>query len=195
MNTARSIFLWTFLALCLGLSAMLETVSLKDSKDRLDAFPRSGFGFVAKEIPITPLEASVFKGCNLLKLQIHQENMSYFLTAIDGTHNRSAVHDARLCFIGSGWTILEEKSIRVPGGDATVLTLGRDSERKQVMMWFTDGRKRYGSALRYWTASALRRLSFGASGEEPIRVILQPNNNTEVDWNTTLIKLFPLWSL
>jgi len=195
MKQSKSKFLWLFLGTCLALAILWESVPLKDSQDRLDTFPKSGFGFVTQEIPVSSVERRVFKECNLLKLYIRQGKQSYLLTAIDGTENRNAVHDARLCFIGSGWTITNERIVTIPGGNSAIITLEKAGRRREVMMWFSDGEYRYGSALKYWIASALRRLTFGMSGEEPIRIIIQPTDDRALDWDDIINNLSPLWSL
>lgn len=184
---------WSALAVVFLLGIIWEFYPLPDASERLSRLPLSGPGYSGYEVPITDVERSVFKDNRLLKRIYQVGNQQFFLSIVDGTHHRSSVHDPTLCFQGSGWSIAGRKHISLFNGSGEILFLKRGEETQEVLLWFSDGQERHASLVRYWYQTALRRLSLGKSGAEPVRIIVQPVRTDKLDWDKLLQDFFPLW--
>lgn len=195
MNTYWKVTQWLALALVVGLGAIWEFYPLPDASPRLDALPLSGPGFSGYDVPIDDLEKSVFQDNRLVKRVYRAAGQSFFLSIVDGTKHRSAVHDPTLCFQGKGWSIADRRPLPLVGGSGEILVLEREGETMEVAVWFSNGHQRYSSLVRYWFDTALRRLTLGKSGREPIRIIVQPVEEQPINWTVLIREFYPLWQL
>ena len=76
-----------------------------------------------------------------------------WLVTVESRENWRVHHPPEICYKATGWTIVDLQVIRL-GGELTVkeLVVERDSQRRRVLYWFTDGK--------YDTASYFGRLWF-----------------------------------
>ncbi|HPW67959.1 MAG TPA: exosortase-associated EpsI family protein [Deltaproteobacteria bacterium] len=95
------------------------------------------------------------------------------LIAIDGAGNRHAVHDPMYCFRGAGWRIWNKTVAPVEGGEALLLQLEKYGRIRETAYWFSNGRQRHISVMRYWFQATLRRITLGRSDKEPVLIMLQ----------------------
>ncbi len=190
MKNVQRKFLGLTLALVVCATFAWDFLPLPDAQARLAALPQTGPNFTSRELPLTPGEAVIFGKARVMKRLYQVESRRFVVTVIDGTLNRHAVHDPLYCFRGAGWTVQRESSFAVPNGEARWLDLTKGAEEREALDWFTDGAQRYVSPLRYWWQTTLRRLTLSRSGEEPVLVILQPVDESSLDWRA-LTKSFP----
>jgi hypothetical protein len=190
MNDLKRRWLWAALGTVMILSLLWEVVPRPDASARLDRLPVAGFHLFSKDMPLNPVEADIYHGANVRKRIYQAGHEKFILLAIDGTHDRHAVHDPLYCFRGGGWTVGSDRLMPIPGGVARRLDLTKNGGTVEVMYWISDNRTRHASALRAWWQSTLRRLTFGFSGEEPVIFILQPLPGTTVNWDS-LVTGFP----
>ena len=78
------------------------------------------------------------------------------------------------------------------GGRATRQVFRRGNESRDLVFWFSDGKSRYGSLVRHGWESALRRITFGRSGDAPVSISLQASGDPSPDWDVVLQALPPL---
>ncbi len=187
--------LWISLFMAVLLGFLWQLAPLPDAKERLSKLPLKGIGYQGKELSLMPYEEKFLKGANVIKREYEVNGQPFFITALDGTHNRHLVHDPYYCFRGSGWEIVSENSYPLPNGSASLLEIQKGEEKKQALFWFSDGKEIYRSPLRYWGETTLRRLTFGLSGNEPLLIVVQPIGNEEINWkqfSKTFTQLFQL---
>lgn len=191
MNTKKNRFLWIFLLFAIALSLSWEMISIPDAKARLDALPSSGSFYSSQTLPLSKQEKQIFAGCHMVKRIYKVDNQKVFVSIVDGTKNRNAVHDPSVCFTGGGWSVVKTTSLSIPKGTIDILTLKKEKNTQEVLVWFSEGDRIYSSALTYWARTALRRISYGKSGPEPVRVVVQPLfSKQRMDWEQLLQK-FP----
>lgn len=183
------LLLWIALIGVMLLGALWEGVSLPNATGRLEKLPLKGLGFAGQELPLKEVEQKVFGKADVLNRVYVAGGQKFVLTVIDGTADRHAVHDPLYCFKGAGWTVRSREPLRVAGGEAALLRLGKRERDAEALIWFSDGRERHASALRYWWQTTLRRVSLGRSGEEPILIILQPAEGSSLDWDRVFAAL------
>ena len=187
MNRA---LLWIILAIAIVLGILWQFYPLPDAKDRMDSLPLLGQGYVGEVLPLQDWEAAFFKNVGVLKRAYKVKDRSLFLTALDGTRDRHAVHDPLYCFRGAGWEVASQEPTPIPGGTAVLVKLKKGAEREEALYWFGDGTHHYDSPYRYWWQTSLRRLTLGKSGPEPILITIQPLDNKPIDMKT-LFETFP----
>lgn len=166
--------LWMILGLAIVLGALWQFYPLPDAKARMDNLPLLGNGYVGEVIPMEEWETKFFKKVGVLKRAYKVREQSIFLTALDGTRDRHAVHDPLYCFRGAGWEVASQNAIPIPGGTAVLVKLTKDKEQEEALYWFSDGETHYDSPYQYWWQTSLRRLTLGKSGPEPILITVQP---------------------
>lgn len=171
-----------FAALC---GALWGFFPLPDAQRRIDAVPKRGAHFEGWDLRLSDDERNAFARVSLVHRRYIFQGHEIYVTAIDGTHDRHAVHDPRYCFQGAGWQVAEEKHLAVPGGEATLLRTTQAGQTAQAVFWFSDGATRHSSLLRYWWQTTLRRMTLGRSGAEPVLVTLQSFGPNQPDWSTT----------
>ena len=182
MNDLKRRWLWLALCLVMAISLLWELVPRSDATDRLNRLPVSGFHLFSRDIPLNQVEADIYRGANVRKRLYQVGHEKFILIAIDGTHDRHAVHDPKYCFVGGGWQVGTDRTLPIPGGEARLLELTKPGGNVEIMYWISDNHVRHGSAMRAWWQSTLRRQTFGLSGEEPVIFILQPLPGTTVNW-------------
>ena len=135
-------------------------------KDWITIIYFRGPDFKGYNISLTPMEKEIFHDVNMIKRIYEIGKEKSFIYALDGTHNRHAVHDPTYCFRGSGWEIVSQDYYPIPGGNALLFKLYKQdtNQKKEALLWFSDGTHHYASPLRYWLETALRRLTLGYSG-------------------------------
>ncbi len=169
------------LTLAIVLGALWQFYPLPDAKERMDQLPLMGNGFVGEILPMQDWEKSFFKNVGVLKRAYQIKKRAIFLTALDGTRDRHAVHDPLYCFRGGGWEVVSEKVTPIPNGTAVLVKLKKEQLKQEALYWFSDGKQHYASPYRYWWQTSLRRLSFGKNGPEPILVTIQPLDDQPLD--------------
>ena len=181
------------LLLAVILAIIWDLVPLPDAQNRLGRFAAQGLGFASREMPLSDTEKSIFGAAQVVKRVYRVGRQDFVVVIIDGARNRHAVHDPAYCIRGAGWTITGEQPLVLPGGAGTVLTLAKGPETREALFWFSDGRTRHARVARCWWQMALRRLTFGTSGPDPVLVLVQPLTNGPTDWEhlqTRLPSLF-----
>lgn len=195
MNNRWKILQWATIGIIAFLGVLWQFFPVTDASERMDSLPLSGFGFHSQEFEVTEVERAVFRDNNLMKRLVSMGRQQFFLSVVDGTKYRNAVHDPTLCFLGSGYTVDHRTEIRVPGGHGEIIHMVKGDETFEVFVCFSDGSKRYASVLRYWFDTTLRRLTLGLSGEEPVRIIIQPVNDHPLNWRLLLFEFSSLWKI
>ncbi len=182
---------WPVLLAAVVITLAWDLVPLPDAASRLLAFPQKGLGFSSVDIPLSRVEASIYRGVKVIKRLYRMRSRSIVLVVIDGSRNRHAVHDPVYCFRGGGWRITAEQFLALPGGTAKLVKLERDGQRTEAVYWFTDGSARHASAPLYWCQTAWRRLTFGTCGAEPLLVVVQPaaGDTENVDWGSVFAQM------
>jgi hypothetical protein len=176
-------FLWIALLVAIVLGLLWQLYPLADAKNRIDALPLTGKGFTGMDVPLSDFEQNFFKGVNIIKRIYRIGHENYFVTVLDGTHNRHAVHDPYYCFTGSGWIIQNKKEISLKHGKGEQLVISKRNREKAALFWFSDGVIEYYSPLEYWWKATLRRLTLGSSSEESVLIMIQPLDTTkDVNW-------------
>jgi len=197
MKTRKS--MWLVLALLIGallLSLQGAPDSLKDANVRLASLPLNATGFRSTDLPLSAAEEQVYRHIHVLKKLCLWHGEQAQLVCLDGTQDRHAVHDPRLCFRSAHWEVLSENVVPHPaGGEMRRIRLRRDNRELETVYWWSTPTERHASAMRYFMQSSLRRLTQGHSGEEPVLVLLQPVQAGQLDWNAWLGPLSPLHSL
>ena len=182
MNTRAQKILFAGLLLAGLLALAWDLVPLPDAQNRIANFPNSGLGFSSREMPLTETEKSIYGAAQVVKRVYRANRQNFVVVIIDGAKNRHAVHDPAYCFRGAGWTISGERPLSLPGGAGKIMTLQKGGETREAVFWFSDGRVRYPQVARCWWQTALRRLTFGASGPDPVLVLVQPVDSGSMDW-------------
>ncbi len=183
--------LWTGLVVAIVLGLLWQFFPLPDAQSRIKSLPLAGPNFVGQDVALSDWEKGFFKNVNVLKRLYHVDNKVLFVTALDGTKNRHAVHDPLYCFRGSGFEVVSQKSEKLDnGGTVAFVKLKKDGKEQDAMYWFTNGKDTYDSPLKFWIQATIRRLSLGMSGQEPILIVVQPVDNTALDWKK-IVHTFP----
>ena len=155
---------------------------IPDALRDLEEIPIRGIGFEGKDVPLTERERDNLSGANVLKRIYRVNGQRFLMTVTDGTRNRHAVHDPTYCFRGDGWHV--EHSFQVPlyAGAARLVKLRRHDRHTEAVFWYSDGRTRHSSIVRYWFQTTVRRLTLGVFRPEPVLVLLRPIGHETVDW-------------
>lgn len=183
MKNLSQTTLWLGLILALTAGVIWQFYPLPDASNRINSVPLKGIGFAGENIPLSEFEQSFFKGVNVLKRGYKVGNDLFFITMLDGTHNRHIVHDPYYCLKGSGWNMVSEKDLPINKGVAKLVELERRGETREAIFWFSDGYRNYTSPMSYWWDTTVRRFTLGKSGPEPILIMVQPVSKKTVDWN------------
>jgi hypothetical protein len=185
MNRSAKL-LWIAFAILVPLGMLWQFYPLKDASARLDAFPMSSVHIDSKDFPLTPAEIAIYSNVKVVKRIAQVGNDRAFVTIIDGTKNRHAVHDPVYCFRGAGWTVSSQEDIPMDHGVARLVHLQQDKDTAEALYWFSDGATQFDRPLLYWWKTALRRLTFGKSGNEPVLVVLSSVDGVLPDWPAVL---------
>ena len=165
---------WVLLVFVAIVALLWPTVPLKDSSHRLAKLPKFGPGFVTKELELSDADRKQLgKATAVQRLVITDDGSRMILNVIDGTHNRHAVHDPSYCFAGAGWKIEYTEKIDLSHGEGIFLHMRKGNQQSGALCFFDDGKRQFPSAISYWMRTSLRRLTLGASGDEPILVLIR----------------------
>lgn len=186
--------IWCGLSAAIFLGGLWDFYPLPSAEVRLKQVRASGPNFSSQDLALTSSEQAVLAKAKVIHRRYEFEGHTVFVTVIDGTENRHAVHDPGYCFRGAGWVVCGKESLRVPGGSAECFKVRRNTETMDAVYWFSDGSQRHTSFPRYWWQTTLRRLTLGRSGPEPVMVVLQ-SNDREPDWPTLVPKMIRAFSL
>jgi hypothetical protein len=182
MSSQSNILLWAALSIALVLGIVFDVCPPPDELSRVRCIPSQGLGFESMDIALNKSELSLYNKAEVVKRYYRVGKNRFMLIAIDGIKNRHAVHDPLYCFRGAGWMIVKKDKLPVEGGEALLLHLKKSDNYQDVVYWFSDGRIRHGSVVRYWIQATLRRITMGRSGKEPILVMIQSIENEPIDF-------------
>ena len=184
--------LWALLVVALGIGFLWEMYPLKSATSRIEKLPLSGINFQAESLPLNEQDLEFMKGANAYKYLLVFNQQSFFITIMDGTKNRHAIHDPTYCFVGAGWKVANEERIHFENGYGTLLTMERGANSNEALYFFSDGLRQYSSVIRYWWDTMIRRLTLGKISEEPILIIVQPIQiDTAVNWERLSRQFIP----
>jgi hypothetical protein len=175
--------LWIVLAAAVALCVVWECVPLPDAGRRLDAFPTNSLYAQGQDLPLNPDEQRIFAAARVIKRAYVVGGQQVMVFVVDGSKDRHAVHNPQYCFQGGGWEVSGMQDISIPGGEAKMVRLNKKDKEVDAVYWVSDGRTRHASSSQYLWQTALRRLTFGASGEEPLLVVVQ-SPEKGFRWNT-----------
>ena len=181
MNRATKL-LWLAFAILVPLGMMWEYYPLTDASSRLNQFPRMSAHVESRDLPLSAGEQAIFSEVTVVKRLALIGNDRAVVTVIDGTHNRHAVHDPVFCFRGAGWEVTAQETVPLDKGLARLVHLRQGTDVAEALYWFSDGDQQFNRPVVYWWKTALRRLTFGGSGMEPVLVILASTRNTLPNW-------------
>jgi hypothetical protein len=171
--TRQPWFLWPVVLLSIACGAAWSVQPIEGATDRLHEVPLERGQFHGRDLPLTDRERTVLGRVDLLHREYSYPGRSVYVTVIDGSKDRHAVHDPRYCFQGAGWKVLKEETRPIFGGDSTWIDAERDGQHAAAVFWFTDGSERHASVSRYLWDAMLRRVSFGRLGGKPLLVVVQ----------------------
>jgi len=177
-------------AILVPLTLTWQYYPLPDGSARMDALPLKAALVECQNLPLTGAEQATFSKATVVKRLVVASAGSAILTLIDGTHDRHAVHDPTYCFRGAGWAVGASEQVPLARGSARLLHLRNGGETAEALYWFTDGNEQFARPLLYWWKTTLRRLTFGASGPEPLLVVLVSASASPPDW-PALLKAWP----
>jgi hypothetical protein len=183
MNARTQKILIGGLILAMLLAFLWDLVPLRDAQARLADLPVAGLGFSSLALPLNETEKSIFGAAQVVKRVYRVGRRNFAVVIIDGTRNRHAVHDPTYCFRGAGWEISGERELPVTGGVGKIVTLQKGVEMRTAAYWFSDGQTRHSSVARCWWQMACRRMTFGASGPQPLLMLVQPLDGGDVNWD------------
>jgi hypothetical protein len=195
MSRLAQRLLWGALALALVMGVAFDLSRKGADASRIHRIPAKGFGFHSFEIPLSQGELARYKQAEVIKRCYVMGASRFILVAIDGERNRHAVHDPMYCFTGSGWRIVSTESMPIEAGSCTVLHLMKGAVSRDVAYWFTDGRKRHASVVRYWLQATLRRITMGRFGQEPVLVMIQSIEGSPVNLTNVMNQLGALFEI
>lgn len=182
MNPQTKKILTVALCAAVLLALLWDLIPLRDAQARIATLPAAGLGFSSLNVPLNATEKSIFGAAQVVKRIYRVGHRNFAVVIIDGARNRHAVHDPTYCFAGAGWNIAGQRDMPVTGGVANIVTLQKNAEMRTAAFWFSDGVIRHGSVAHCWWQMACRRMTFGASGPEPVLVLVQPLDAGEVVW-------------
>jgi hypothetical protein len=178
---------WVAAFVVAAAAVLWRLAPLPDARDRTEAV-EAGPGRKLEAIPLAPWEAEYFGRARALRWLATGRGRPVVVTVVDGGGNRRAVHDPGYCFRGAGWTVVSEEPLALPHGEAVRVRLQKAGEELDAVYWFSDGRRAHASPTRYWWDTTRRRLTLGASGPEPVLVLLVPAQGGAVSWPEWLDK-------
>lgn len=186
MSPLTNKLLWIALCAAIGIGILFDLNPLPEETSRVHRIPSRGIGFSGMDIPLSKGELSLYNKAEVVKRCYLVGRYQFMLIAIDGAKNRHAVHDPMYCFQGAGWRAARKEEVPIESGKAMLLHLKRDAKVREVVYWFSDGKSRHTSVVRYWIQATFRRISMGHSGQEPILVILQPIQDETINFTFIL---------
>lgn len=179
----------------MAFSVVWELIPLKSGEERIRSLPLSGLGFEGQEITPPKEVQEVFKDVTYVQRAYKVRDRVYIVSILDGTHNRHAVHDPTFCAYGGGWAVSGRERLPVEGGQVEKVTMVKGDQKRELLLWFSNRAHKFPSIYEYWYVASIRRLSMGYSGEEPIRIMVQPVDNDTPNWREFIRNFPPLWEI
>ena len=187
MNKRYNRLAWGAAVVIAMAAAMWRLVPLPDAEARIAPLA-AGRGQRMDTLALKPWELEFFGEAHVRRWIAQGSGPAVIATVVDGSRNRRVVHDPAFCFRGAGWTVVADEPLVLSNGEARRVTLRREGAEMEAVYWFADGRRAYGSPTRYWLDTTWRRLTLGASGPEPVLVLLVPAQGTTPDWGEWLAR-------
>jgi len=185
MSTLRTRLAWGGAILLAAATLVWRLTPLPDAQARIAPMAAAP-GQRLEAMAFAPWETEFFGKAKAVRWLAQGRGAPVIATVVDGNGNRRAVHDPSFCFRGAGWTVAAETPLMLAHGEAVRVTLRKDGAELEAVYWFSDGRQAYASPPRYWLDTTLRRLTLGASGPEPVLVLLVPAQGRVADWSQWL---------
>ncbi len=182
----KNIILWIALLFAIIFGAAVKWIPPHSEQSRLQRLPITGSFFFCTPLSLSPNELSFYGESKVTKRYYRFAQYDFVMIVVDGSANRHVVHDPLYCLQGSGWHINAREALSIDGGQADLLRISREGLNREAVFWFSDGRSRHASIVRYWLQTTLRRLMFGYFQPEPVMVILQSTGNANPDWHKIL---------
>ncbi len=178
--------LWALLGIAIAVS-ILWTRPLQDASERIASLPVSGMFYTSQNVPLSDAEKQFFGKAGVTRRMVSLRGQVFLLTVVDGTGDRHSVHDPLYCFRGAGNTIVQQLSVSTDRGQVSQVIMTGPNGPMNALYWFSDGVQHHSEPWKYLLQTAWRRMTLGASGAEPILVILVPMNPAQqVDWAKVL---------
>lgn len=177
-------------AIALGIA--WQAYPLPDGSGRLSAMALSGPGFAGENVALDPGERAVYGSARVLKRKYASKAGAVLVTIVDGARNRHGVHDPIYCLRGAGWEVVDMQDVAAPHGRGEWLRATRGGQQSELTFWFSEPGSDYASPTRYWMRTALRHVTLGKSGSEPLLVIVEPLGAESVDMTQLYRTLPPL---
>lgn len=175
--------LWLATIVSVGCGLAWGFYPLSNAADRLALVPLKSGSFVGEDVPLTEVEKKVLGRVDVVHRRYQLGARELYVTLIDGSKDRHAVHDPRYCFQGAGWRVLAENRRPIAGGEAHWIRAANEHGTAEAAFWFSDGETRYASLPRYLWTSVVRRMTFGRYGGKPVLVVLQSFEEEQLDWS------------
>jgi len=189
MNTTAK-WIWIALLPTVALGLLWQYYPLTDASPRLARLTPRGLMVESRDMALTPTEEANFSGTHVIKRLAAFGRDRVILIVVDGTRNRHAIHDPLFCFRGAGWEVTAQEPVPLEAGVGRLLKLRQKQNEAEALYWFSDGQHQFAGPLEYWWKTALRRLSLGRSGPEPVLVILSSTGDNPPNW-PQLLKAWP----
>lgn len=187
--------LWLALAFAIALGSLFQFYPLPGAQDRVRTLPLRGLNYSGQELEIPAPMRALFGAAQVTRRGYQVGDQRVFVWILDGARNRHAVHDPLYCLRGDGWQIKSQNPFPLDGGAANLILAEKNGRQCESLVWFTDGRVRHASALRYWWQTTWRRLTLGRSGPEPVLITIQPAAGASVDWHRLTAQFAALFEL
>ena len=170
-----------------------KLIPISTAEDRLKRIPLSGMRFHGIDVEVSPEEKQHLGEASILKRIYRFDGRKYWLTVVDGSKNRKAVHDPSYCYHGDGQQVDTDSKVDLGDGSGRVIRVQRNRGGFEQLTWFSDGETQYDGFLKYRLATAMRKLTFGKSGAEPVFVMVRTNAapGEIVDWSGPAQEWFP----
>jgi hypothetical protein len=185
MNTRYNRLAWGAAAVIALAAATWRLVPLSDAEARIAPLA-AGPGQRMETLPLKPWEVDFFGEARVRRWLSQGGGPAVIATVVDGSRNRRVVHDPAFCFRGAGWTVAADEPLALSNGEARRVILRREGSEMEAVYWFSDGRRAFGSPTHYWLETTWRRLTLGASGPEPVLVLLVPAQGRAPNWTEWL---------
>jgi hypothetical protein len=186
MKRHETVLWWTGAAVCGAIAVASQLWPLADGSSRIASLSPNGVWHRTIEVELNSWEKDFFQRAHVVKRVAVVRGKKVALTVIDGSRNRQAVHDPEFCFRGAGWTVERTGQVALETGRARLLHLRKGDTTAEALFWFTEGAAAFAAPWRYWLTATWRRLTFGASGQEPVLVLLTSLDDVPPDWSSLL---------
>lgn len=177
--------LWALLGVAVAMS-VLWTRPLPDASARIASLPAAGLFYTSQAVPLSDAEKEFFGRATVTRRMVSLRGQPFLLTIVDGTGDRHSVHDPLYCFRGAGNTIVQQQPLAMSRGQASQVNMTGPNGQMTALYWFSDGVEHHSEPWKYWLSTAWRRMTLGASGAEPVLVILVPTGASQVNWSKVL---------